>query len=374
MPPSHNRPLFFSAHQRRLVRGYFSMTVSKTVRAFCRRRSIELSSSAIPTVTVADVLGVTTSTIFRWRRDSLPEGESPQKSVGGRPRKLTDDQLDELAMLLSKGATAHGWPNDLWTTKRMAQVIRRHFNVTCHPNHAWMIVTKYLGWTSQRPIQQLRAADEDETNRWLEEDYPRIVQKANRRGAHLVFLDESGFMLAPVIRRTYAPRGNPPVCKVADPHGKISVIGAITISPQRRHFGFCYDLLDDNANYRGQTLVPFIETLYRKIRGPLTILWDAIPIHRAGQVIRFLHKHQTIVSEVFPRYAPDLNPVDKVWFYVKFDRLPNFAPPRLSNLRARVKAELWRLQQRPHVLKSLFHLTRLSFPFREELQTPRTSE
>src|SRR4029077_6708765 len=111
--------------------------------------------------------------------------------------------VDELAILLSKGATAHGWPNELWTTKRMAEVIRRYFKVTCRPNQAWTIVTKYLGWTAQRPIQQLRAADEDETNRWLEEDYPGIVERATRRGAHLVFLDESGFMLAPVIRRTY---------------------------------------------------------------------------------------------------------------------------------------------------------------------------
>src|SRR5712671_4984660 len=93
------------------------------------------------------------------------------------------------------------------------------------PNQAWMIVTKYLGWTAQRPIQQLRAADDDEIHRWIEEDFPRIVNRANQRGAHLVFTDEAGFMLAPVIRRTYAPKGNSPVCKVADPHGKISVIG-----------------------------------------------------------------------------------------------------------------------------------------------------
>src|SRR5262249_1486039 len=152
--------------------------------------------------------------------------------------------------------------------KRMAELIRRHFNVYCHPNHAWTIVTKYLGWTAQRPIQQLRAADEDETERWLKEDFPRIVERAKRRGAHLAFLDESGFMLAPTIRRTYAPRGHPPVCKVADPHGRISVIGAMTISPLHRHFGLYFDLLPDNANYRGETVVPFLETICRKLRGP----------------------------------------------------------------------------------------------------------
>jgi transposase len=346
--------------------------VFKAIHTFCKRRSIELSTSIIPTATVAEVFGVAASTVCRWRKDGLPEGESAQ-SVKGRPRKLTDIQLDELAALLSKGATAHGWPNDLWTTKRIAEVIRRQFKVTCNPNHAWLVVTKYLGWTSQRPIQQLRAADEDETQRWLEEDYPRIAERANRRGAHLVFLDESGFMLAPVIRRTYAPRGHPPVCKVADPHGKISVIGAMTIAPHGRRFGFYFDLLDDNANYRGETVVPFIETIYRKIRGPLTIIWDAIPIHRAGPVTRFLNTHRAIVSELFPRYAPDLNPVDKIWFYVKFDRLPNFAPARLSDLRHRIQAEFYRLQRHPHVLTSLFHLTKLSPDFGQKRASLRRS-
>jgi len=342
------------------------MAVSEKVRAFCQRRSIALSNSTISTATVAKVFGVSAATVCRWRKVGTHEGKSAQKPVGGRPRKLTNEQLSKLAELLSKGATAHGWPNELWTTKRMADVIRRHFSITCHPNQAWLIVTKYLGWTSQRPIQQLRAVDEDETERWLKEDFPRIVERANRRGAHLVFLDESGFMLAPVIRRTYAPRGHPPVCKVADPHGKISVIGAMTISPHRRRFGLCFDLLGDNANYRGETVVPFLERIRRKIRGPLTIIWDAIPIHRAGPVTHFLHKHRTIVSELFPRYAPDLNPVDKIWFYVKFDRLPNFAPPRLLDLRVHVKCELHRLKKHPEILMSLFNLTRLSNDFLDE--------
>src|SRR5580765_789028 len=137
----------------------------------------------------------------------------------------------------------------------------------------------------------------------------------------------------------------------------------MTISPCRRHFGLYFDSLNDNANYRGDSVASFLERIHRWIRGPITILWDAIPIHRADPVTRFLRKHRTIVPELFPRYAPDLNPVDKIWFYVKFDRLPNLAPPGLSELRIHVQAELCRLQHRPKVLESLFHMTRLSSDF-----------
>jgi len=350
------------------------MTTLETARAFCRRRSIESATSDLPIETVAAVLGVTPSTIHRWRREGPSAGASHSSSVRGRPRKLTDSQLAELASLLSLGAAAHGWPNDLWTTKRMAEVIRRHFHVSFHPNHTWTIVTKYLGWTAQRPIQQLRAADEDETERWLKEDFPRIMERAKRRRAHLVFVDESGFMLAPTIRRTYAPRGHPPVCKVTDPHGKLSVIGAMTVSPSNRHFGLYFDLLDNNANFRGDTIVPFIDHIRRQLRGPLSIIWDAIPIHRAAPVRYFFRKHPTIVHELFPRYAPALNPVDKIWFYVKFDRLANFAPDSLSVLRGHVKAELHRLRHRPEILRSLFHMTRLSSAFSGRSSATRKSE
>ena len=43
--------------------------------------------------------------------------------------------------------------------------------------------------------------------RWLDQEFPRILGEARARDAHLVFLDASGFMLTPLVRRTFAPRG-----------------------------------------------------------------------------------------------------------------------------------------------------------------------
>ncbi len=348
------------------------MKSTETAREFRRRCGVGLIDRGVSVSTIADVFGVSPSSLRRWHtlakprsvnrytRLSTPRVRRTKNGSIGRPRKLTDQQLRDLEQLLSQGATAHGWMNDLWTTKRIAEVIRRHFHISCRPNQAWTIVTKYLGWTAQRPVQQLRSPDDAEIVRWLEQDYPIVLERAHRRNAHLVFIDESGFMFAPVIRRSYAPRGHPPVLKVSNPHGKISVIGAMNISPQRRHFGFCFDLLANNVNFCGTTVVPFLERIHRALRGPVTLLWDAIPIHRADPVQQYLHRHRTTVVEPFPRYAPDLNPVDKIWFYVKFDRLPNYAPPDLTDLRLHIKREFRRLQKRSALLESLFRLTKLT--------------
>src|SRR6202008_2903594 len=109
---------------------------------------------------------------------------------------------------------------------------------------------------------------------WVEGDWPRILSEAANRDAHLAFVDETGFMLNPLVRRTLAPRGKTPVIRVADPHARISVIGAITVGPRRERVGLVHHMLGDNANFRGPGIAYFVQKLHREIGGgPLTILW-----------------------------------------------------------------------------------------------------
>src|SRR6516225_1875263 len=102
---------------------------------------------------------------------------------------------------------------------------------------------------------------------------PRIFRQARRRKAHLVFLDESGCMLTPTVRRTLAPRGRTPIIKSWDYHDRISAISAVTVSPKRRRVGLYLRLLPDDANAHGEDTVAFLRLLRWHIPGPLTVLW-----------------------------------------------------------------------------------------------------
>ena len=177
---------------------------------------------------------------------------------------------------------------------------------------------------------------------------------------YLVFIDEAGFMLAPLVRRTWAPRGKTPIITVAEPHGRISVIGAMTISPSRRSFGFHYHLLQDNVNFHGDAVVSFVDQIHEKLRGSITILWDTIQIHHDRAVEYYLSTHPRISIKPFPPYAPELNPVDYVWSYVKYDRLANYCPPDLTELRKRIEEEFLSLQKQPQLLRALFRRTGLN--------------
>jgi transposase len=176
----------------------------------------------------------------------------------------------------------------------------------------------------------------------------------------MTFIDESGFMLAPTLRRTYAPRGRAPVDKVTDPHARISVIGAITLSLEYKRVRLTFQLLPDNANFHGESIAAFLRILSERVKGPNTIIWDSVRIHLAESVQGYLSAMDGIVTETFPPHAPDLNPVDSVWSYIKYARLPNYTPFDLSELRKTLTAELRRVQGQPHLLLSFIRRTGLA--------------
>src|SRR5262249_60279440 len=104
-------------------------------------------------------------------------------------------------------------------------------------------------------------------------------------------------------------------------------------------------------NFRGPAIVAFLERLHTAL-GPMTVVWDQIIIHSCALVEQYLPTAPGISLESFPPYAPELNPVDDAWFYIKYDRIPNFAPSSTKQLRRAVDRELKRLRTRPDLLRS----------------------
>jgi transposase len=323
-------------------------------------RAVELVKQGDSASLVARILGVHETSVHRWRRQARQEGGVAAKPAEGPKPRLSDGQIGELEQLLLEGATAHGWVNNLWTAGRVTTLIQRHFGVQFHPEHVRHMLKHRLNWSSQRPQRQHTDGDDEAIALWVKEEFPRILSEAASRNAHLAFVDETGFMLNSVVRRTYAPRGKTPVNRVADPHARISVIGAITVDPKRERVGLVYNMLGDNANFRGPGIAYFVQLLHKEIGGGLlTVLWDRITIHSCEEVEQCLKATSGVVVEAFPPYAPKLNPADGIWGYVKYGRLPNYTPPDLDVLRTTVTAELDRLPREEELLRSFIRHTKL---------------
>ncbi len=278
-----------------------------------RRHAVALLERGESPTTVARILGVARPTLYRWKcQAQTPGGLDPKPHPGPAPH-LSDDQLRELDGLLRQGAKAHGWRNQLWTAARVALLIRRRFGVSLHPDHVRRFLRARLGWTSQKPQRKARERKEEEIARWVREDFPRIVAEARGRSAHLVFLDESGFLLTPSVRRTLAPRGETPILDAWDRRDRLSAISCVTVSPKRRRPNLYFELLPKNANVHGEDVVGFLRRLRQALPGPITVLWDRNQIHSRSRAVRaYLAKHPEVVAEDFPGYAPELNPDEDV--------------------------------------------------------------
>jgi transposase len=318
-----------------------------------RRRAVALVEAGESPSVVARILGVTRSSLRRWCRQARqPSGLAAKPALRSKPR-LTNQQLAILEVLLNQGAVVHGWSNHLWTCKRVAVLIERHFGVHYHPAHVYRLLVQRLHWTSQKPQKRASERNLKEVERWIADDWPRIIRQAYQRHARIALLDEAGFMLSPVVRRTMAPRGKTPILDCSDRRDRISVISAITLSPRAKRVGLHFMLLGDNENFHGEEVVLFLQQLKGEVGGPWTIVWDRSKIHSKSKVVQaWLAKHPEVVVEDFPAYAPNTNPDEDVWSWTKYGQLCNVAPSDVAELRQEVVATLVALKNQPQLLIS----------------------
>ena len=298
--------------------------------------------------------------ILKQRRRETGSILPKQRAKSATRRKFAVDKLSELEAFLKEGAIAHGWINELWTIQRVMGLIKSKFNVALSHTTVWNILKKDLRWSSIKPQTVLRERDEEKISNWRERGFAEIRKRAQRRGAYLVFADEAGFMLQPTLRKTFAPRGSRPVTRVSDPHGRISTACAIAVSPKLKRLNLYFRLLPDNTNFTGHSIASFLKYIHQELRSPLTMIWDSIPIHSADPVRKYLRSQREVVLERIPEYAPELNPADGVWSYIKYGQLPNFAPHDLSTLRKHVTKELEDLNDKPQHLASFIAKCKLS--------------
>ena len=171
-------------------------------------------------------------------------------------------------------------------------------------------------------------------------------KKAEDEGRTLVWIDEAGFYLLPALVRTWAPVGEPPILHAPCSYDHLSTISAITPNGQLL-------LHVQEQAYHGEDVVRFLEHVLRHIPGKLLIMWDGATIHRAQAIKDFLSAGaaQRIHLDRLPGYAPDLNPDEGIWSYLKYRELKNVVCQNKSELRYELRLAVARLRHKRHVIQ-----------------------
>ena len=188
-------------------------------------------------------------------------------------------------------------------------------------------------------------------------------QKARRQRAHIALIDESGLLMAPLVRRTWAPRGQTPALEQCGGHRqKVSVAAALWLSPRRDRLGLSFQTLP-NGYFDNWYVTAFLEAMPRELAGRFVVVWDGGPMHR-GDPIRQLASHveDRLSLEDLPPWAPMLCPVEPLWGWLKYDQLCNFAPQDALQLNERVIAEWTTIREDQTFLRNLFHASERPLP------------
>lgn len=178
-------------------------------------------------------------------------------------------------------------------------------------------------------------------------------KKASRLKAWLVFIDESGLLMAPLVRRSWSPCGQTPLLhQRTRSHQKVSVIAALCVPPTRDDVHL-YFRLHPNANINADAVTDFLAVLLHQLPGPIVLVWDRLQAHRGKVAQRFFAQHGRLYPHLLPPYAPELNPVENVWSHLKMNPLANFAPLDLDTLVHTTRHHGRSLQRKRHLLRSL---------------------
>ncbi len=147
-----------------------------------RKRAWKLKEQGWQHKDIATALGVSEGAVSQWLKRGREQGVEalnahPPKGVTPR---LTAEQKAQIPDLLAKGAEVYGFRGDVWTARRVAEVIARTFGVRFHRDHVGRLMRE-AGWSRQKPIERASQRNEDAIKKWSQERWPEIKKKSTRK-------------------------------------------------------------------------------------------------------------------------------------------------------------------------------------------------
>jgi len=143
--------------------------------------------------------------------------------------------------------------------------------------------------------------------------------------------------------RTWALKGHTPVIQFHFNWNHVSVIAGLTRTN-------CLFRLHEGS-IKKEEVVEFLKALKAHLKQPLLVIWDGLRAHRSRLVREYLDGLNGHIQIAFlPPYAPDMNPVEYLWAWLKRHALANYCPTSLSELHTTARNKLKSAQKRPSII------------------------
>lgn len=317
---------------------------------YMRMQSIRLFKEGKRADEIADFFGVTIDAVYKWKRKHKEKGVEGLRSKKAKGKKPTLDESDKLQIVsfLEKSATEFGFETQLWTCKRVQQVIKNKLGKSIAISNLWNALRKWK-LSPQMPEKEYAEKDKKKVDQWLNEEWPKIKAHCRRWQAMLYFQDESGISLSPVVGKTWAPVGETPKIKVTGKRGGFCISSAI--SPAGK---MVFRIEKKRVNSR-----LFVDFLVQIIRHhphrKVVVICDNARPHIAKYVKEFVmsNKNKIAIYHI-PPYSPELNPDEEVWNYLKNVKLKDHQARSKEELKPLAVSKLRSIQNDKKIINSFF--------------------
>ncbi len=262
----------------------------------------------IPVATIAHRLRVSETSVYRWltaflleRYASLEYRRSP-----GRPAKLTKTQKARLTQLITAGPEKAGYPTGCWSRLLIQNLIQREFGVLYDAEYVCELL-RNLGFSFQKARFVSDHLDEKARREWLQQKWPKILARARRTQALVLFEDEASFAQWGSLGYTWAPVGQQPVVKTTGKRKGYKVFGAIEYFTGRL---FYHGSLE---RFTAVTYQAFLLTILAQTTQPIILIHDGAKYHTSQDMQAFFAQQPRLMVERLPSYSPDYNPIEFLW-------------------------------------------------------------
>jgi transposase len=185
------------------------------------------------------------------------------------------------------------------------------------------------------------------------QDVAGAKKKSRREGRTIVFIDESGLSEKCPVTRTWGLKGQTPVIQQSFTWQQMSAIAGL--SWWRFYFRFYAGAV------KSEQIIEFLAALKRQIGRKLLIVWDGVGTHKSRRVRQWLDQQDGHIAIAFlPPYAPELNPVEAIWAYLKKHEIANLCPARLAEVSAFARRRLKSMQRRPSLIRAFWQQAELA--------------
>jgi transposase len=212
-----------------------------------------------------------------------------------------------------------------------------------------------LGLTPQKPLQRAYERDPVAIETWKHDTYPSVARRAKKRGAEIYFWDESGFRADAVQGQTWGAKGQTPIVAVPGQRQSVSAASAVNAKG-----GFWF------ATYKGgmsaELFIAMLKALMRHRKKPVFLVLDSLPAHKAKIVQNHVASTKGKLELYFlPGYAPELNPDELVWNYMKRTGTAKSPLAAGESLHDRIDEELLQIRKNSALVRSFFKAEYVSY-------------